>query len=69
MFKYDIICRGITMVSEKFDLLVMLGAFISGAIISFVNNPMLGVAVMLGILTIWGGVKRVPDLKKIKIDK
>jgi len=57
------------MVSEKFDLLVMLGAFISGAIISFVNNPMLGVAVMLGILTIWGGVKRVPDLKKIKIDK
>jgi len=57
------------MLNEKYDLLVLSCAFISGAILSFVNNPMLGVAALIGILTIWSGVKRVPELKKVKIDK
>lgn len=61
--------RGKMMVNEKFDLLVLSGAFITGAVLSFVNNPMLGVAALLGILTVWGGVKRVPELKKVKADK
>ena len=57
------------MLNEKYDLLVLSCAFMSGAILSFVNNPMLGVAALIGILTVWSGVKRVPQLKKVKIYK
>jgi len=69
MLKNNIVSRGIKMVNGKYDLLVISGAFVSGAILSFVNNPMLGVAVLIGILTLWSGVKRVPELKKVKIVK
>jgi len=57
------------MTNGRYDVLVLFGAFVSGAILSFVHNPMLGVAALIGTLTIWSGMKRVPELKKVKIDK
>lgn len=57
------------MASEKLEVMIMLSAFLSGAIVSVANNPMPGLAVLMGVLITWGGVKRVPKLKRIRIEK
>jgi len=48
------------------DILVMAVAFFGGLAVSFGNNPLIGVALMLVILTTWNLAPKLPKLLKAK---
>lgn len=57
------------MSKEKLDVIVMVLAFVAGGYLSFINNPMFGVGLMVAILTTWSLAPKVPKLVKAGIRK
>jgi len=59
------------MKKERFDVLVMISAFVLGGYFSAVTNPILGVAFLIGVMSVWALIPKLPVMKqaKIKIDK
>jgi len=54
------------MSKSTLDILVMAIAFFGGLAVSFGNNPLIGVALMIVILTTWNIAPKLPRLIKAK---
>ena len=57
------------MTKTKIDLTVMVVALIVGGFYSVTNNPLMGVALLIGILSVWSLFPKLPKLQKIHIRK
>ena len=53
----------------KIDLTVMVVALIVGGFYSVTSNPLMGVALLIGILSLWTVFPKLPVLQKIHIRK
>ena len=57
------------MTKTKLDVLVMIVAFLAGGFLSLTNNPLIGTALLVGILTAWAFVPKVPAMIRARIKK
>lgn len=55
------------MKKEKLDVLVMFTALIIGGYFSAVTNPVMGIALLLSMLTVWALIPKIPALRKVKV--
>jgi len=53
----------------KIDVLMMIVAIVVSGFLSINNNPLLGVALLIGILSAWSFVPKVPRMIKSRIKK
>lgn len=54
------------MSKNMLDILVMVIAFFGGMAISVANNPLLGVAFLMCVVTVWNVAPKIPQMIKVR---
>ena len=64
------VSRGVAMMNEKIELLLILSVLLTGVMLSLGHMPMLATLVFLGMLSFWRDVnQQTLKLKRVKINQ